>query len=159
MKFEFDDSAQGWFKSSLYLVWLGISAVLRYLNIDQVMMVALTITMAFDYFTGIIRAHRFREYTYRESWLGLLDKVVMLIVPLIIALIFKAFGIKIAFTVEVLFGLLTFSELNSAIANITETRTGKRIQKYDFITAIFGYIRKAIGSIIKKQVGDEKNNS
>lgn len=150
--------------NSIAYILYGAAAIvatwLNYLGIQQIFFYALGSALVFDWLCGFYKAFRFKELSSDKSKRGIVDKLLLLFLPLVLSISFKAFHLDIGFTIDVIFAILTISEILSSMRHIIEMRTGEKIEEVDAVTMLL----KAIGSIFLKFVKpfvtikkDEKN--
>jgi toxin secretion/phage lysis holin len=125
-----------------------MATCLNFLGIQQTFVYALGVALAFDWLCGFIKAYKYKELSSDKSKRGLMDKVLLMILPLVLALCFKAFKLEIALTIDIIFAVLTISEILSSMRHIIEMRTGKKVKETDGVTLLL----KAIGGLFLKFV-------
>lgn len=156
-----DTSTWGWIKSGLYAVAVIIvnyvGQFFTYIEVENMLVLALTIIMIFDWVTGVLKAKALnKKVSSKRSNKGVLEKAVLLAIPLAIAFVAKVINIPLGVTVKGLFSILIVAELYSAVGNCYCIYTKEDIQEYDAITAILKWLRNSLSKILKNFLTEEK---
>ena len=120
------------------------SWVIAYLNIPQEAFSILTILLMIDWLTWTIRWIIHKNLTSKNSIIWLLSKILILLIPIVIALCFKLVWISPYQFLTFIFVAFAFSEAYSILANIQEIRTGKKIPEIDWVSMIISTLLKWI---------------
>ena len=120
------------------------SWVIAYLNIPQEAFTILTILLIIDWITWTLRWVIHKNLTSKKSIFWLLSKMLILLIPVVIALCFKLVGISPYQFLTFIFVAFAFSEAYSILANIEEIRTGKKIPEIDWVSMIISTLLKWI---------------
>ena len=110
----------------------------------------LTILIFLDIATGLAKAYRLDKYSIRSGRLmgGLLSKLVVILIPLIIALAGKGVGVNLVELVKGSFGTLILAEAYSNLSNIKQIRTGVAEKEFDVVSKLLEKIKKVILSLL-----------
>lgn len=123
---------------------LVTSWVIARLNIPQEAFSILTILLIIDWLTWTMRWIIHKNLTSKNSIVWLLSKMLILLIPIVIALCFKLVGISPYQFLTFIFVAFAFSEAYSILANIQEIRTGKKIPEIDWVSMIISTLLKWI---------------
>lgn len=155
-----DTSVWGWIKTSVYaaavIIVNYIGKFFTYIEVENMLVVTLTVIMMFDWVTGILKARSLNiKITSKKSNKGVLEKAVLLSVPLAIAFAAKVIDIPLGVTVKGLFSILIVAELYSAIGNCYCIYTKEDIKEYDAVTAIMKWLRTSLSKVLKNFMTEE----
>ncbi len=133
-------------------ILVGVAWFLTYVSFPVEPALILAALMALDFFSGLGRAHALKEQiTSRRMKNGITSKLLLLIIPLVMALTAKGLGVDFSWLVEWSISVLILSEAYSIVANIYTVRTGVSAPEWDVISLILGKIRNAIDVIDKRK--------
>ncbi len=113
----------------------------------------LAILMMLDTVTGVIRSgtiHGWRSVTSHAAEVGLLAKLLLLMVPLVVALTAKGAGIDLHWVASGSLTVLVLSEGYSVLGNVHATYLRKDIKEFDAINFVLTKFRDGIETFIKK---------
>ncbi len=122
---------------------------------DQDTITALIILMTIDIITGIIKSGKTKGWASIKSTIlaaGLLSKLVLLLVPMIVAYTGKGIGVDMVFLVKGTLTVLILSEAYSALGNIQAIRTGKEVPEFDAVAVLLKSIRKSLLKLLNKSI-------
>ena len=122
---------------------------------DQDTITALIILMGIDIITGIIKSGKVKGWTSIKSTIlaaGLLSKLILLLIPLIVAYTGKGIGLDMVFLVKGTITVLILSEAYSSLGNIQAVRTGKEVPEFDAIAILIKSIRKTLLKLLNKSI-------
>lgn len=130
-----------------------ISSMLAYLNIEKEPMMLLSILLVIDYFTGLHKAKTLgHSITSNKMKYGVVSKLLLLLVPIVIAIGAKSVGTDFEYALLVGINILIISEIYSIIGNIYSSRTKEELPEWDAV-AIIG---KKIRTFLIKLSGENK---
>ena len=113
----------------------------------------LGVLMLLDTITGIIRSgtiHGWRSITSHTAEVGLLAKLLLLMVPLVVALSAKGSGIDLHWVASGSLTVLILSEGYSILGNVHATYLKEDLKEFDAINFILTKLRDAVEKLIKK---------
>ena len=146
-----DGSVFGWFKAILYPITVAVVASLEYVGISTKIAIPLAVLMMLDWILGILKAWRIKEpITSKKGKDGLLEKVVLLVIPVVVGLMFKVVDVPIGITLNACLAIIALNEAFSALGNIGSIYTRKPMQEFDVISILITTLRKYIMTTIKK---------
>ena len=111
----------------------------------------LTILIFLDILTGITKSYRLYGGTSIRSGRlsgGILSKLVVILIPLILALAGKGIGIDLTELVKGSFGTLILAETYSNFSNINQIRTGVAEKEFDVVSKLLEQIKKIILALL-----------
>lgn len=140
------------FKNWLILPLAGaVQASITYLHLNAEQLTILSILIAIDIVTGVIKAYIVsKNVTSHRFLLGFLSKVVLLGIPFILALGAKGVGFDVEGFVALCVSVLVVGEVYSSIGNIYTITTKKEVTEIDAVSAILGMIRELLERLINK---------
>lgn len=106
-----------------------------------------------DMFTGVIKSYILmggRSITSRRFSVGLMSKLLLLLIPLILAHSGSAVGIDLTFVATGALSMLILSEAYSIMGNIVAIHTGKEYKEFDAVTFVLKRIQKTLEKLIKE---------
>lgn len=152
---QIDTTFWGWIKSALYFVSMALSLGINYIEASERIIFTLTALMVVDWLTGITKAIRLNiKPTSKRSNKGLIEKVMLLVIPISIGVTLKAIDIPIGVTMQTVFSLLLVAELISVISNCYCIYTKTDIQEYDAVTALLKWLKSTIMKAFKGFLSD-----
>lgn len=155
-----DTSFIGWCKAAFYIIVGIISTSIHYIGLKNDIVLTLTTLMIVDWLTGILKAHQLDiAVTSKKSNKGLLEKLMLLIIPVSIGAVFKVINIPIGITIQTVFSLLIVTELYSLIGNCYCIYTKEDIKEYDAVSAAIRWIRKIIFTALKGFFNEKKDDN
>ena len=148
--------------------YITISCLFSYLWIEFEAMILLFMLLFTDTIFGIAKSYvlyndptaTYEDWTPRNKWfnshklkIGVLSKILLLIIPPLVAWVFKINWINAWFLISGWLWLLCVAELISIIQNFIMIRTGKEIEEFDAIT----FVLKKILSFIREFLESKMN--
>ena len=103
--------------------------------------------MVFDIITGLIASYVIRGKHSLKSHVftvGILSKLLIMLIPLVIALVAKGIDIDIVWFASHALSLFILSEGYSIIGNIISIRQRKYIAEFDAISWVLNFLRKGL---------------
>lgn len=135
--------------------YITVACVFAYLGIETEWFAILTVLLILDFLTGITKAFFINErITSKRMWLGSVKKLILLIVPIVVALMFKVTGINWDKMMLWFIGILCVAEWYSIFANVVMIRTGQRYNEFDAVTFVLKKITDYIQSKLDKWMDD-----
>lgn len=95
---------------------------------------------------------RLGEFRIKKLLRGFLNKITLLLIPLIVALVGKVLGYSLVWVVDTTIKIIVLSEIMSALGHIQYIRTGERGENQDTITKLINAIKNKINSTINKLI-------
>lgn len=130
-----------------------ISGLLAYLGLDAEAIAVLTVLLAVDYLTGLIKAKSIHEsITSNKMKYGIASKMILLVIPISIALGAKGVDVEMSMLVIVCVNILIFSEMYSIVGNVACITSGKNLPEIDAASII----AKQIRNFLIRQAGEDK---
>ena len=142
-----------WIKNGLYLPSLLIAIGLQEQTAWSITI--LTILMLVDFVTGIAASYKINGWcsiTSERMTAGVISKLIILLIPFIIAITGKGIGIDFMVYVQWSLVILILSEAYSNAGNIQSFRTGKKILEVDAVSLLLSKIRKLFYQLIKNNI-------
>jgi phage-related holin len=159
-----DTSAWGWIKSASYFLALAVSAAITYIGVEHKLIYTLTGLMVVDWITGVVKARRLKiDVTSKRSNKGIIEKMMLLLIPVAIAVTLKAVEVPIGITMKAAFTLITVAELFSVVSNCYCIYTKTDVKEYDAVTAVIRFLRNTLmkglkGFLADNNKGNQQNN-
>ncbi|WP_373069820.1 phage holin family protein [Sulfurimonas sp.] len=118
------------------------ASFLVYLDIEVETYSIYAVLLIIDLFTGWIKAGKLGEpRTSVRMKYGILTKLMLLLMPIVLALGAKAVGVEFKTILDVCMTILVLSEVYSIIGNMYTIKSGGELPEYDAIAMIGGKIR------------------
>lgn len=158
-----DTSIKGWAESAVYVI-VGFYAWLNSTGVNAYVFSVLAFFMALDMSLGWVKAKRVHELedpTSKKAKKGILTKLVMLVLPVVVGLIWGAFDDhESAFkVVNVLLTGLMVAEGYSCIANAHAVRTGELLSEFDAVTFVFKKTAEKIRNLLEELMGESMSRN
>ena len=112
-----------------------------------------------DICTGLLKTYVFnggRSITSKRFFVGIISKLMILIIPILLAWAGKGIGMDLIFLAKGALSALILSELYSIIGNIYSVITKKEQKEFDAIAFILGKIQTTIIHLIKDDYDNKK---
>jgi len=142
-----------WIKNALYLPSFLIAVGFPEQTAWSITI--LTTLMLIDFITGIAASSKIYGWcsiTSKRMTSGVVSKLVILLIPFIIAMTGKGIGVDFMVYVQWSLVILILSEAYSNAGNIQTYRTGKKVLEVDAVSLLLSKIRKIFYSIIKNNI-------
>jgi phage-related holin len=133
----------------------AIYSIFIFLNIDTDVVQVLCWLMFIDTFSGIIKSFVLeKRFDFKILFFGICSKLLILLIPMVIALVGKGISKTYDFTpiLDAVLKILVVSEGLSIITNLYVVRTKKDVKNFDAVTLILSHIRKWMQKIIEKTI-------
>jgi len=133
----------------------AIYSAFIFLNIDTDVVQVLCWLMFIDTFSGIIKSFVLgKSFDFKVLFFGICSKLLILLIPMVIALVGKGISKTYDFTsiLDAVLKVLVVSEGLSIITNFYVVKTGKDIKNFDVVTLLLSSIRKWMLKIIKATI-------
>lgn len=105
-----------------------------------------------DTITGVMKVIRLSlGFTIKELYWGITTKMLILLVPHLIAVIGKVFGLDWLYLVNLVIYVMIANDFTSIITNILSIKQKKLYKNFDFISLLFQWMK----AWIKKTVEDK----
>ncbi len=128
-------------------------AIAMYIGINVEMAGILFIVMVLDIITGIAKSVRLNgksSISSERGKIGIISKFLLLLVPILVGLGLKGAGILDGHAlINGTIGVLTLSEVYSAIGNIYTFKSGIEVPEIDALSWILGRFRKVVEVFMK----------
>lgn len=134
---------------------LGFMAGLGYLGIDQTAVMAYAILLLVDLATGVLRAGIVEGRRAIKSYVairGFASKVLVFVVPFVLALTGKGVGFDLAPVASASITVFILSTSYSILGNIHSISTGKPKQEFDAIDYFIQRIRELLVRVIHEEI-------
>jgi phage-related holin len=134
-----------------------------FLNIDTDVVQILCYLMLIDTLSGIVKSVSLNvKFEFKVLFFGLCSKLLILLIPMVIALVGKGISKTYDFTpiLDAVLKVLVVSEGLSVITNFYVVKTGKTVKNIDIVTLLLSQIRKWMQSFIESTIKkiDHDNN-
>ena len=126
-----------------------IPAVIFGLSTHSYAILALFIII--DTFTGVLRAgilHGWREVTSFKFTTGLISKLLVILIPMMIALAGKGTGINLTFLAQSAIGMLILAQFYSILGNIHAIKIRKDVREFDAVSWVITHIQSVVEKIL-----------
>ena len=128
------------------------ASFLTYLGIGAETYAIYAMLLIIDLFTGWVKAGRLgHARTSIRMKYGVLTKMMLLLMPIVLALGAKAVGVEFKDVLTVCMSILVLSEVYSIISNIYTIKSGEELPEYDAIAIIGKRLRNVL-----MRIGEEK---
>ncbi len=137
----------------LNLFYLPFVGIMYYLNMDSEVFTIFSVLLVIDLVTGWFKTIALGNKP--ESWRlanGIISKIVLIIVPLVLALALKALHIDGEAIFYVAIDALILSEVYSILGNAYTIRTGKYAKEYDVLSKLLRLIRNTLNRLLRDEV-------
>ena len=132
-------------KFVMNFLYLPFITMLMYLGLNAEAVVGLAVLLVIDMVTGVAKEFKMgRMPQSRRFTNGLVSKVILVLIPFILAIAAKAVSIDITVMIWVVINALILSEAYSSIANIYTISTGKEVEEFDAMSHILRFIRERL---------------
>ena len=119
-----------------------ISGLLAYLNMDKEVIALFSVLLVIDYLTGLHKARILNHsITSNKMKYGLISKLLLLLIPIVLAIGGKAVGADFHYVVLASMNILIISEVYSIIGNIYASSTKQEFPEWDAVAMIGKRIR------------------
>ena len=115
--------------------------------------VALTILMVVDFFTGILTSYKIDgrcAITSRKMTMGAVAKLLIVLIPFVLILAAKGVGYDLVVLVQGAISMLVLAETYSIIGNIHAFKTGKRSKEIDAVSFVLKKIKDMVFVLLSK---------
>lgn len=137
----------------LNLVYIPFVWVIQYLDIDSEVIAIFSVLLVIDLITGWSKTIAVGDKPKsRRLAKGIIAKSVLILVPLVMALGFKALHIDATIVFYIVIDALILSEVYSIIGNIYTIRTGKYAEEYDVMSKILKIIRTMLNKLLEEKI-------
>ena len=118
---------------------------LTYLGLDKEAYAIYSILLVIDLFTGWIKAGKLgiARTSVRLKY-GVLTKLMLLLMPIVLALGAKAVGLEFKTILDVCITILVLSEVYSIIGNMYTIKSGEELPEYDAVAMIGSKLRSVL---------------
>lgn len=126
-------------------------ATLQWFGVDALSTAILGIMIVIDVITGILRSgfvDGWRTIQSNRLQRGLVAKLLIILLPLLVALCGKGIGMNLAAFAQACLNVLILSEVYSILGNIYSLRTGKVRSEFDAISYVIGQVQEFLKKII-----------
>lgn len=132
-----------YFSASLNELKMLLYGVFLYLKIDVDLMVILGWLMIIDTCVGPVKVLRinYNEFSFKQTVIGFLTKIAILMLPLTLALVMKGLGLQFNLLTVFAIKLLIVSEGISVVSNLISIKTRKEVKDFDLVTRFLKWIR------------------
>lgn len=132
-------------KFILNFLYLPFVTMLVYLGLNKEAVVGLAVLLVIDMITGVAKEFKLgRMPRSRRFTNGIVSKVVLILIPFVLAITAKAVSIDIVVMIWVVINALILSETYSSIANIYTISTGREVEEFDAMSLILRFIRERL---------------
>lgn len=129
-------------------------ALCVYLGIKTDVVKILFYMMLIDTFLGVLKALLLGDkISPKKLLIGILTKLLLLIVPMILALMAKALSFNFIYFVTAVMNILIVNEGISCVTNIISIKSKKKIENTDYVTMLLRSIHKGLTTIIQRLLG------
>lgn len=135
-------------------IWIKtfIIMVFTFLEIRWEVTSVLALLILLDTLSGVLKVIRLKlGFTISELYWGLTTKMLILLIPHLVALIGKVFGLDWIYMVNIIIYVMIANDFTSILTNILSIKNKKVYKNFDFITLLFQWIKETL----KKAVEDK----
>lgn len=132
------------------LMYIPFISLLQYLKLDGEVIAIFSVLLILDIITGWFKVISLGMKP--RSWRlanGIISKVVMIIIPLVMALGAKAIHVDITGLFYIVIDALVLSEVYSVLGNIYTINTKKNVEEFDVLSKILKLIRNTLNKMLK----------
>lgn len=146
-------------------IWIEVKYLLYaafvWLDVDLDIFKVLITFMIVDTISGVLKTLKmnYKEFAFNTLLWGLVSKLGILIIPLVVALLFKGIGQDFGFGVMMVMKILIVSEFVSTISNIYTVKTGVIVKDIDIFTMLFKFLRVNALRYVKRYAKIETEQS
>jgi phage-related holin len=155
---EIDYSKWGYLKPLIYIVVSAYTWVDN-VGVNAYVFSVLAVFMVMDMILGVWKASVVKGLnnpTSRRAKKGILTKLIVLVIPVVVGLIWGAFDKENALRiVNVLLGALMVAEGYSNIGNAYSIYTGEVLSEFDAVTFVIKKVSEKIKTLLEKIIDDE----
>ena len=126
-----------------------IPAVIFGLSTHSYAILALFILI--DTFTGVLRAgllHGWQEVTSFKFTTGLISKLLVVLIPMMIALAGKGVGLDLTFLAQSSIGMLILAQFYSILGNIHAIKIRKDVREFDAVSWVITRIQEVVEKLL-----------
>ena len=145
-----DLSTGGLVKSALYPLLVILTQA--WYSIPNDILMIYIILILIDVLTGVIKAITLDGLKVKSKLLnvGIISKVLTLIIPLVLVLMFKSLNLESKFLISSVLSILCLSEGYSILGNIYSIRTKQDVEEFDSITYLLTWARCILKKLLLK---------
>jgi phage-related holin len=134
--------------------YIGAIAFFEYLNIIDTQFYILWILMIIDFIAWISKQYVLDKsgITSKQAWLWLIKKVLVLMVFLSIALMFKWLDLDSEAYLKAIASILIMAETYSIIQNAYTVRSWKELPEFDAVSLLLKKMGEIIESYLKNKI-------
>ncbi|NCD11053.1 MAG: hypothetical protein EOL93_00750 [Epsilonproteobacteria bacterium] len=130
---------------------IPLAWVIQYLELDYKKLTILISLMCLDMVTGTIKAYVAKQDITSRRWVaGFLSKLVVLLIPFVIALMAKGVDIDVRWFVGLSLSILIVAESYSILGNVHTIKTGEAVAEIDAVSAIIKALREILENMIQR---------
>lgn len=130
---------------------IPLAWVIQYLELDYRKLTILISLMCLDMATGTVKAYVSKQDITSRRWVaGFLSKLVVLLIPFVIALMAKGVDIDVKWFVSLSMSILIVAESYSILGNVHTIKTGEAVAEIDAVSAIIKALRNLFESMIER---------
>ena len=141
--------------AAINFLYIPFISLLQYLNLDGEVIAIFSVLLVLDIVTGWFKVLSLGMKP--RSWRlanGIISKVVMIIIPLVMALGAKAIHVDITGLFYIVIDALILSEVYSILGNIYTINTKKHVEEFDVLSKILKLIRNTLNKMLKDSDND-----
>jgi toxin secretion/phage lysis holin len=132
---------------------LGVYFIFAYLNINAEVFGILMTLMVIDSLVGSIKAIRLsKEFRFRILIWGICIKLLILLIPMVVALVAKAIGKDFTLAVNWVMNMLIVAEAYSILGNIYDAKNKTHSRNLDLISMIIQSLKNMIGRKLSSSI-------
>lgn len=132
-----------------------VIATAAFFEITPISVVVLSVLIILDVITGIIKSgaiYGWQSVRSKVLQRGVMAKLLLLMVPFVVAFIGKGVGISLSYVAQSSINLLILSEGYSIIGNVYAVRTGTDKQEFDAVA----YVLRGIKNLLRRIIFEDK---
>jgi phage-related holin len=134
----------------LTFMYAPLIPFVNYLQIDAEKLMILGFLLLCDFFVGIVKAVVIQEkITYTRAVAGILSKVIILLVPIILAVMSKGIHNDIVAYVDYVISALIIAETYSIMENVYVIRTKNSPKEIDLVSFVIRGIRAFLEKLLQ----------
>ena len=112
----------------------------------------LALFIMIDTVTGVLRAgllHGWREVTSFKFTTGFISKLLVILIPAMIALCGKGVGLDLTFLAKSALGMLILAQFYSILGNIHDIKIRKDVREFDAVSWVIIHLQSVVEKILK----------
>lgn len=136
-------------------IWIKtfIIMVFTFLEIRWEVTSVLALLILLDTLSGVLKVIRLKlGFTISDLYWGLTTKMLILLIPHLLALIGKVFGLDWMYLVNLIIYVMIANDFTSILTNILSIKNKRLYRNFDFITLLFQWIKETLKKAVENKL-------